>query len=222
MAYIYLDDLKKILPGILDSWIDEDDESWEWIFSEIEQKCRIGKKEKKKKKFDKEEHIRRNRVDIDALINKFQQMDKDLKQAINNNTQLGLSMKDMGAEIRHIRDDVKAAKSMAEIAKNRTEVDYTKPKITYRQWEVCRKIIRTCERNGATKEELEQLDLIMSKYIPTSNNFSYADGKTAKEVKEIIDCLTCKHYCGENPINEPCIACDEHQCWEAKNGESNN
>ena len=119
MAYIYLDDLKKILPGILDSWIDEDDESWEWIFQEIEQKCHIGKKGKKKKKFDK-------RVDIDALINKFQQMDKDLKQAINNNTQLGLSMKDMGAEIRHIREDVKSAKSMAETAKQRTEVDYSK------------------------------------------------------------------------------------------------
>lgn len=44
MAYIYLEELEKILPGILDQWIDEDDESWEWIFQEIEQKCHISKR----------------------------------------------------------------------------------------------------------------------------------------------------------------------------------
>lgn len=49
MAYIYLEELKEILPGILDQWIDKDDESWEWIFQEIEQKCHIGKHLKGKK-----------------------------------------------------------------------------------------------------------------------------------------------------------------------------
>lgn len=51
MAYITLEELKKILPGIFGDWIDGDDESWEWIFSEIEQKCYVGKKKKDKKKW---------------------------------------------------------------------------------------------------------------------------------------------------------------------------
>ena len=70
MAYIYLKQLKKILPGILDQWIDEDDESWEWIFQEIEQKCHVGKKKKKKSKNKLKYLVCQNRIDIDTLISR--------------------------------------------------------------------------------------------------------------------------------------------------------
>lgn len=134
MDYIYLEDLKDTLPAIMNDWIDVDDESWEWIFNAIEQNCHVGKKsKKKKKKYNKKEWIKRNRVDIDVLIQKFQDLNKEVEEmhrdfidTKNNVTQLGLSMKDMGAEIKHIREDSKAAKSMAETAKRRTEVDYSK------------------------------------------------------------------------------------------------
>ena len=49
MAYICLEELEKILPVILDQWIDKDDEGWKWIFQEIEQKCPVGKRLKGKK-----------------------------------------------------------------------------------------------------------------------------------------------------------------------------
>lgn len=124
MAYIYLEELEKILPDILDQWIDKDDESWEWIFQEIEQKCHVGKKKKDKKK---------RKAKIDSLIMKYQNLNKEVEEmhrefidTKNNVIQLGLSMKDMGAEIKHVREDSKAAKSMAETAKQRTEVDYSK------------------------------------------------------------------------------------------------
>ena len=205
MAYITFNELKEILPGILNSWIDEDDESWEWIFQEIEQKCYVGKKKKKNKK----------NVDIDALVKRLQDLNKEVEEmhrgfidTKNNVTQLGLSMKDMGAEIKHIREDCKATKSMAEIAKQRTEIDYTKYKqpISYGLWSDCKKVIETCERFGATKEELEQLDLIMSKYIRNP----------AKTTEPVESCTTCKHYCDDDFIKEPCIVCENYNCWEAK------
>jgi hypothetical protein len=170
MAYITFNELKEILPGILNSWIDEDDESWEWIFQEIEQKCYVGKKKKKSKK----------NVDIDALVKRLQDLNKEVEEmhrgfidTKNNVTQLGLSMKDMGAEIKHIREDCKATKSMAEIAKQRTEVDY-------------------------------------SKYSGKS------DGKVNYCNPEDKDCKSCKHYCGDGVIKEPCVGCEDYYCWEAK------
>lgn len=117
MAYIYLEELKKILPEIFGEWIDEDDESWEWIFQEIEQKCHVGKKSKKK---DKKKWIFEN------LLAEFDVYKKSTDKLQHENVQQGLSIKDIQAEIRCLRDDVKAAKSMAETAKRRTEVDYSK------------------------------------------------------------------------------------------------
>lgn len=116
MAYIYLEDLKKILPGILDQWIDKDDESWEWIFQEIEQKCHVGKQKTKKKK----------KWIFENLLAEFDVYKKSTDKLQHENVQQGLSIKDIQAEVRRLRDDVKAAKSMAQTAKQRTEVDYTK------------------------------------------------------------------------------------------------
>lgn len=118
MAYIYLDDLKKILPGILDSWIDKDDESWEWIFQEIEQKCHVGKKKKDKKPKKKdiqnamEIAIMAHRNDINELNDKVSK----LNDICNAHT----------VRLDNIGRDISAAKSMAETAKQRTEVDYSK------------------------------------------------------------------------------------------------
>ena len=116
MAYIYLKELKKILPGILDQWIDKDDESWEWIFQEIEQKCYVGKKEKKKKKVSKidaiEIAIMAHRNDINELTNKVSK----LNDICNAHT----------VRLDRISQDITAAKSMAQTAKQRTEVDYSK------------------------------------------------------------------------------------------------
>lgn len=52
MAYITLDELKEILPGILDSWVD-DEGDLEYIFQEIEQKCYVGTNKRKGKQWRK-------------------------------------------------------------------------------------------------------------------------------------------------------------------------
>ena len=216
MAYITLDELKECLPIILSDWIEPGDEGWEWIFQEIEQKCHIGKPGKgKKKKFNKEEHIRRNRVDIDALIQKFQDLNKEVEEMHRKQI-------DMQSCINGIRLDVSQTKSMAEIAKNRTQVDYSKYTGYTKgsEAQIIQNVYNRMVNRGATREELDNFKAVIKKYDATnyqpSNNFSYTDGKTAKEVKEIIDCMRCKHYCGDGAIKEPCIGCADYDCWEAK------
>ena len=121
MAYICLEELEKILPVILDQWIDKDDEGWKWIFQEIEQKCPVGKRLKGKKwrkKLDSmvETHstvLSAHRHDINELTKKVD----DLKKYATDN---------LNSRINTLFYDVSAAKSMAETAKQRTEVDYTK------------------------------------------------------------------------------------------------
>lgn len=222
MAYIYLEELKEHLPVILSDWIEPGDESWEWIFQEIEQKCHVGKKKKDKKPKKKdiqnamEIAIMAHRNDINELNDKISR----LNDICNAHT----------VRLDRISQDITAAKSMAEIAKNRTETDYSKISSSNptgnTDWAKAQAIIMICESNGITKPELESLDLILSKYIKNphlkkdpSNNFSYADGKTTKEVKEIIDCMRCKHYCGEYVIKGPCLDCINYNCLEAKDDE---
>lgn len=217
MAYIYLDDLEEILPVIMNSWIDEDDESWEWIFKEIKNKSCIGERlSGKGKKKDKK------KVDIDTLAKRLQDLNKEVEEMhrefINtknnvtalevSNKQLDILLKDMRSEISNIRCNISETKSMAEIAKRRTEVDYSKynKPISYGLWSDCKKVIETCERFGATKEELEQLDLIMSKYIRNP----------AKTTEPLECCTTCKHHCDNNVFKDPCISCQDFDCWEAK------
>ena len=121
MAYICLEELEKILPVILDQWIDKDDEGWKWIFQEIEQKCPVGKRLKGKKwrkKLDSMVNthstvLSAHRHDINELTKKVD----DLKKYATDN---------LNSRINTLFYDVSAAKSMAETAKQRTEVDYTK------------------------------------------------------------------------------------------------
>ena len=113
MAYIYLEELKKILPGILDQWIDKDDEGWKWIFQEIEQKCHVGKRLKGKK------WQKKMMEDINKLYARSSVDNADIGM-------LAVEVKQLKTSIAALRDDIKAAKSMAETAKQRTEVDYSK------------------------------------------------------------------------------------------------
>ena len=127
MAYITLEELKKILPGILDQWIDKDDEGWKWIFQEIEQKCHVGKKEKKIKKVSKidtiEIAIMAHRNDINECNRKITNLSDVYTGKVQ---QMQLTINDLRAEVMHLKSEITAAKSMAETAKQRTEVDYSK------------------------------------------------------------------------------------------------
>lgn len=195
MAYIYLEELEKILPGILNQWM-EKDESVEWIFQEIEQKCHVGKKKKKSKK----------NVDIDALVKRLQDLNKEVEEmhrefidTKNNVTQLGLSMKDMGSEIKHIREDCKAAKSMAETAKQRTEVDYSK---------------YSGKSDGTVS------------YDSTSEDINqWCNEHESDRSRFNNKCASCKHIRTE-PYDQPCIGCCYNGMnisgmdkWEAKENE---
>lgn len=124
MAYITLDELKKILPEIMRDWIDKDDESWDWIFNEIEQKCHIGKKGKKNKK-KKIDYIK-DLMDVVYNSHEPKIIAIDSKtNAINVEVEeMHRKLIDMQGCINNIRLDISQAKSMAEVAKNRTEVKY--------------------------------------------------------------------------------------------------
>ena len=156
MAYIYFDDLKEILPVILSDWIEPGDEGWEWIFQEIEQKCYLGKKKKDKKKWKAE--IKATEAVLSAQRN-------DINTLTRRVNELSNKLSNFSDRTNRMDRDIIAAKTMAEIAKNRTEVDYTKPiRVSYTLWGNAQQIIKVCGEHGATKEELEQLDLILSKY----------------------------------------------------------
>lgn len=120
MAYINLEELEKILPSILDQWIDEDDESWEWIFQEIEQKCHISKRLKGKKW----------RKKLDSMVDTHSTVLSAHRNDINELTKkietLGDKYTALTNRINDINRNVNEAKSMAETAKQRTEVDYSK------------------------------------------------------------------------------------------------
>lgn len=231
MAYIYLEELKEILPEIMRDWIDEDDGSWEWIFQEIEQKCCVGKRLKGKKwKKKLQSMVDTHSTVLSAHRNDINKLESLLKGNIDNVTQLGLTMKDWGAEIRHLRNEITAAKSMAETAKNRTEVKYNEigidkkpPHISYTLWSSAKHMLSVFEQRGATKEELEQLDFLFSKYILDVN---MCDSQWRKEHKQELnnlagakDCTNCKYYCCTEIIKEPCIGCTDYDCWEAKDDE---
>ena len=125
MAYIYLEELKKILPGILDQWIDKDDECWEWIFQEIEQKCHVGKKKKDKKPKKKDMQnameiaIMAHRNDINELTKKVGELNEKVDNLGRDNTILS-------ARISTLASSVEGVKWIAQTAKQRTEVDYSK------------------------------------------------------------------------------------------------
>lgn len=127
MAYIYLKELEKILPGILDQWIDKDDEGWKWIFQEIEQKCHVGAK-RKNKKWKKhieddvsalKEYVDIHKEDICDLNDWYKKLNERVDTLSNK-------LSNFSVRINNMDHDIAATKSMAETAKRRTEVDYSK------------------------------------------------------------------------------------------------
>lgn len=144
MAYIYLEELEKILPGILDQWIDKDDESWEWIFQEIEQKCHVGakRKDKKWKKHIEDdvsalkEYVDIHKEDICDLNDWYKKLNERVDTLSNK-------LSNFSVRINNMDHDIAAAKQ-------RTEVDYSKysgksdGKIGYSEPRCC----ATCKYGG--------------------------------------------------------------------------
>ena len=209
MAYIYLDELEKILPGILDSWIDKDDESWEWIFSEIEQKCYVGMKKKDKKKWKtKIESMVNAHTTIIAAhrndINELNEKVDELKKYVTDN---------LSPRINGLSKDVEIAKTLANIAKQRTEVNYDQISKAKNDADIIQDVYNRMAGRGATREELDgfrdlihKYDALEKKEIPV--NYSNPEDK---------DCKTCKYYRNWYSIQDDmCIKCDAYQYWEKK------
>lgn len=240
MAYITLDELKEILPDILDQWIDEDDESWEWIFSEIEQKCYIGTKQKGKKWKKKLQSmvnthstvLSAHRNDINELTKKVDELRRystdnlssRINELSNKVSNLSSSNVSMNTRINRMEQDIKAAKSMAQTAKQRTEVDYRKYSgksdgdVKYNKEksdaDVVQEVYNRMSGRGATFEELDAFRKVIQKY----------DALEKKEIPVIKKmCETCKHYVGDPDHlllskfdTPPCNSCNGNDKWEAK------
>ena len=224
MAYIYLEELKKILPEILDQWIDGDDESWEWIFQEIEQKCHVGKKSKKKKKVSKidaiEIAIMAHRNDINECNRKITNLSDVYTGKVQ---QMQLTINDLRAEVMHLRSEITAAKSMAETAKQRTEVDYSKysgksdGEIHYGK--DCEKMCKTCKHSSNIDGSPRSFD------APPCDSCNHNNKWEAKEndgSRSYNECVSCKYMLKE-PSEQPCVGCRYNGInnsgidkWEAK------
>lgn len=199
MAYIYLEDLKEILPGILVHWIDKDDESWEWIFQRIEQKCHVGKKSKKKKKVSKIEAIEiaimAHRNDINECNRKITNLSDVYTEKVQ---QMQLTINDLRAEVMHLRSEITAAKSMAETAKQRTEVDYSK---------YSGKSDGEIGYSKEAKKLNEELNNMSTEDIIQWRNEHESDRSRANK-----QCASCKHKT-VGSYDQPCIGC----CYNGMN-----
>lgn len=212
MAYIYEDELKEILPEIMSNWIDKDDESWEWIFQEIEQKCHIGTKCKGKKwKKRIEDYVSILKSDVcdlndfhHELNKKVDQLNKEIEEMHRKHIDESNSM---SREIARIHSDIRSVKSMAQTAKQRTEVDYTKCSKEKSDADVVQDVYNRMVGRGATREELDTFRNLIQKY-------------DALEKKKIVVgeyCETCKHNDGRVAFDKPpCNSCNYNDKWEAK------
>ena len=225
MAYIYLDELKKILPDIFNDWMDGGDESWEWIFQEIEQKCHVGKRKKdKKQKKHKKDDVSTLKNDISVLSDRSRELNKkvdevipkimeDFDARINAQTKRidGLSNKVSNLSDKYITvsNDIKAAKFMAQTAKQRTEVDYTKCSKEKSDADVVQEVYNRMSGRGATFEELENFRNVIKKY----------DALEKKEipVNKKVCCITCAYFNGIMKFDTPpCNTCNNNNKWEEK------
>lgn len=220
MVYITLDELKEILPEILDQWIDKDDEGWEWIFNEIEQKCHIGAKykgKKKKKHIENDisalkEYVDIYKEDICDLNDWYKELNKKVDELNNKVSNLSSSNVSMNSKINTLSNDIKAAKSMAQTAKQRTDVDYTKCSKEKSDADVehdtLQEVYDRMVGRGATKEELDG-------FIDLINKYDALEKKEIPVVKKM--CVTCKYFRSKAKFdNYPCNACNGNDKWEAK------
>ena len=229
MAYISLDELKEILPDIFNAWMDDNDEGWEWIFQEIEQKCHVGKRKKnKKRKKHIEGDISTLKSDISVLSDRYGELNKkvdELRRYSTNNlssriNELSNKISNQSAShvaltsrVGRVENDIKAAKLMAQTAKQRTEVDYTKysgksdGEIKYDKEksdaDVVQEVYNRISGRGATFEELENFRNLIQKY----------DALEKKEIPVVRKaCETCK-LSATLPFDQPCSQC----CYNGMN-----
>ena len=228
MAYIYLDELKKILPDIFNDWMDGGDESWEWIFQEIEQKCHVGKRKKdKKQKKHKKDDVSTLKNDISVLSDRSRELNKkvdevipkimeDFDARINAQTKRidGLSNKVSNLSDKYITvsNDIKAAKFMAQTAKQRTEVDYTKCSKEKSDADVVQEVYNRMSGRGATFEELNTFRNLIQKY----------DALEKKDIPVVEKmCATCRYSSNMDGSPKsfdapPCHECNNNCNWKAK------
>lgn len=188
MAYVYLEELEKILPGILDQWIDKDDESWEWIFQEIEQKCYIGGTERKNKKGKKWKKAIENSIDdLNQRVSDFiKDYGADVRMSKEKIETLGNRYTNLTNRVNLISKNANEAKSMAEIAKNRTETDYSK---------------YSGKSDGTVSYDSTSEDINQWRNEHESDRSRFNN-----------KCASCKHIRTE-PYDQPCIGC----CYNGMN-----
>lgn len=213
MAYIYEDELKEILPEIMSDWIDKDDESWEWIFNEIEQKCYVGTNKKKGKQWRTyiEDVVGILKSDICDLNDFHHELNKKVDELSKKVGCLNGSNAAIITRINCIERDITAAKSMAQTAKQRTEVDYTKCSKEKSDADVVQDVYNRMVGRGATREELDTFRNLIQKY----------DALEKKEISVITKtCETCRYGDGKLTFaNQPCKSCNLNDKWEAKDNE---
>ena len=208
MAYIYLDELKKILPEILSSWIGDDEGDLECIFNEIEQKCHVGTKYKGKKwKYKLESRVYAHSTVLTAHRNDINELTKKVNELSNEISILNDRYTMITSRVNRMDRDITATKSMAQVAKERTEVDYTQASKVKNDAEVVQEVYDRMIGRGATEEELHNFRDIIHKY----------DALKKEEIPVVKkDCDTCK-YEHKRLIEEPCKYCNNDSYkWEAK------
>jgi outer membrane murein-binding lipoprotein Lpp len=203
MAYIYLDELKEILPDIMSEKIWMDDKSWELIFQEIEQKCHVGKRKKDKKKW---------KTKIESKINEhsaFLSVHKDdITELFKKVDTLDGRFHAIEFRVDSMGRDIGAAKSMAQTAKQRTDVDCTKCSKEKSDADVVQNVYNRMAGRGATREELDIFRNLIQKY-------DALEKKEIPVVKKV--CVTCKYFRDKPKFdNHPCNACNGNDKWEAK------
>lgn len=212
MVYITLNELKEILPDIFNQWV-KNDEDWEWIIQEIEQKCYVGTNKKKGKQWRTyiEDVVGILKSDISDLNDfhhelnkKVDQLNKEIEEMHRKHIDEGNSM---SRELARIHSDIRSVKSMAQTAKQRTEVDYTKCSKEKSDADVVQEVYNRMVGRGATQEELDTFRNLIQKY-------------DALEKKKIVVgeyCETCKHNDGRVAFDKPpCNSCNYNDKWEAK------
>lgn len=234
MVYITLDELKEILPDIFNEWMDDNDESWDWIFQEIEQKCHIGTKHKGKKSKGELKSL----VDTHSSIlsdhrDDIDELDKKVDELNNKISNLSDKYVTMVTKVNHMNQDVNIAKSMAQTARDRTQVDYAKISKELEQVnrmdhdirknaEIIQEVYDRMVGRGATKEELDS-------FIDLINKYDALEKKEIPVTKKM--CVTCK-YESTLAFEQPCVNCCHNNVfyngnikgtekWEAKDNENN-
>lgn len=217
MVYITLDELKDILPGILDSWVD-DEGDLEYIFQAIEQMCYVGTNKKKGKQWRTyiEDVIGILKSDISDLNDfhhelnkKVDELNKKIEEMHRKHIDEGNSM---SRELARIHSDIRSVKSMAQTAKDRTQIDYTKCSKEKSDADVVHDVVQEVydrmAGRGATKEELDD-------FIDLINKYDALEKKEIPVVKKM--CVTCKYFRDKPKFDKhPCNTCNGNDKWEAK------